>query len=75
MLRTLCDERHDGEITFVHYARTAADWLYRADVEALARRHPGLKAEYVATREGGRAIRRPAPSTPAPPSPSAARRR
>ena len=53
MLRTLCDERHDGEISFVHYARTAADWLYRADVGALARRHPRLKVEYVATREGG----------------------
>jgi len=54
MLRTLCDEGHDGGITFVHYARTARDWLYRPEVEALANRHPNLHVEYVATREGGR---------------------
>jgi ferredoxin-NADP reductase len=53
MLRTLCDERHAGEITFVHYARTAADWLYRPEVETLAARHAGIDARYVATREGG----------------------
>ena len=32
MLRTLCDEGHDGEIAFLHYARTAEDWLYRREV-------------------------------------------
>jgi len=53
MLRTLCDEDHDGEITFIHYARTAADWLYRAEAEALEARHPHVRLEYVATREGG----------------------
>jgi stearoyl-CoA 9-desaturase NADPH oxidoreductase len=53
MLRTLCDEGHDGQVVFVHYARTAADWLYRPEVEALAARHPGLRVRYVATREGG----------------------
>jgi stearoyl-CoA 9-desaturase NADPH oxidoreductase len=53
MLRTLCDEGHDGEVRFVHYARTAADWLYRPEVEALSEWHPGLSVEYVATREGG----------------------
>jgi ferredoxin-NADP reductase len=53
MLRTLCDERHAGAITFVHYARTAADWLYRPEVEALAARHAGIDVHYVATREGG----------------------
>jgi stearoyl-CoA 9-desaturase NADPH oxidoreductase len=53
MLRSLCDEGHAGEITFVHYARTAADWLYRTEVEALAARHRGITVEYVATREGG----------------------
>lgn len=52
MLRTLADENHDGEITFIHYARTGADWLYKPEVEALAARHPGLTAEFVATREG-----------------------
>jgi stearoyl-CoA 9-desaturase NADPH oxidoreductase len=53
MLRTLCDEGHDGEVTFLHYARTSSDWLYRAEVQALTRRHPDLRVAYVATREGG----------------------
>lgn len=43
ILRTLCDEGHRGEVTFVHYARTRADWLYRPEVRALAARHPGLR--------------------------------
>jgi ferredoxin-NADP reductase len=49
MLRTLRDEGHDGEIVFVHYARTAADWLYRDELAGF----PGVRVEYVATREGG----------------------
>jgi ferredoxin-NADP reductase len=53
MLRTLCDERHAGDVMFVHYARTAADWLYRGEVEQLAERHRNVRVEYVATREGG----------------------
>jgi stearoyl-CoA 9-desaturase NADPH oxidoreductase len=53
MLRTLCDEGHDRPIRFVHYARTAADWLYRTELQALAARHRNLAVDYVATREGG----------------------
>jgi len=53
MLRTLCDEGHTGEIAFVHYARTAADWLYRDELASLAERHGNLAVEYVATREDG----------------------
>jgi ferredoxin-NADP reductase len=53
MLRTLCDEGHDGEIVFLHYARTAADWLYRLEVEALAARKRNVRVSYVATRERG----------------------
>jgi ferredoxin len=53
MLRTLTDEDHDGEVTFIHYARTKADWLYRAEVEALAARRSKITAEFIATREGG----------------------
>jgi ferredoxin-NADP reductase len=49
MLRTLRDEGYAGEIDFIHFARTAADWLYRAEVEAL----PGVKARFIATRESG----------------------
>jgi ferredoxin-NADP reductase len=53
MLRTLCDEGHRGEVVFIHYARTSADWLYRLEVEALAARHSNVRAAYIATREGG----------------------
>ena len=34
MLRTLIAERHDGEIAFVHYARTAAEACYREELAA-----------------------------------------
>jgi ferredoxin-NADP reductase len=53
MLRTLGDEDHPGEILFLHYARTSADWLYRPQVEELAARLPNVVVCYVATREGG----------------------
>ena len=51
MLRTLCDEGHDGEIAFLHYARTAGDWLYESEVQELAARHGNVRVAYVATRE------------------------
>ena len=50
MLRTLVDEGHDGEIAFLHFARTEADWLYEPEVRALAARHPGLRVAYRTTR-------------------------
>jgi ferredoxin-NADP reductase len=50
MLRTLRDEGHDGEIHFIHYARTAADWLYRPEVESMS----NVRASFISTREGGR---------------------
>jgi stearoyl-CoA 9-desaturase NADPH oxidoreductase len=53
MLRTLCDEGLPGQVGFLHYARTAGDWLYRWEVEALAASHHQLRSAYVATREGG----------------------
>lgn len=56
MLRTLCDEGHDGEVTFLHFARTEADWLYRREVEALAARHRHVRVSYVATRQSGTRI-------------------
>jgi stearoyl-CoA 9-desaturase NADPH oxidoreductase len=55
MLRTLCDEGHDGEIDFLHYARTESDWLYEREVRALRRRHRRLAVRYRATRGGDRA--------------------
>ncbi len=53
MLRTLCDEGHAGEVAFIHYGRTRADWLYERQVRELAAALPNIRAEYVATREGG----------------------
>jgi ferredoxin-NADP reductase len=53
MLRTLCAEGYDGEVAFVHYARTAADWLYKRELEAIAIAHPNVRVSYIATREGG----------------------
>lgn len=52
MLRTLVDEGHDGEIAFLHFARTEADWLYEPEVRALAARHPRLRVGYHTTRGG-----------------------
>lgn len=60
MLRTLVDEGHDGEIGFLHYARTEADWLYAPEVDALAARHPGLRVAYRTTRGARRARLHPA---------------
>jgi ferredoxin-NADP reductase len=50
MLRTLVDEGHDGDIAFLHYARTEADWLYAREVRALADGHAGLTVAYRTTR-------------------------
>jgi ferredoxin-NADP reductase len=52
MLRCLVDEGHEGEIAFVHYARTESDFLYQPQVRALAERHPALRVAYRSTREG-----------------------
>jgi ferredoxin-NADP reductase len=43
MLRTLADERHPGEIVFLHYANTADDVLYREELAELAERHPNVR--------------------------------
>jgi stearoyl-CoA 9-desaturase NADPH oxidoreductase len=56
MLRTLCDEGYDGELAFLHYARTGADWLYRSEVQVLAAAHTNVRLAYVATREGGKHV-------------------
>jgi ferredoxin-NADP reductase len=50
MRRTLCEEGHDGEILFLHYARTPADFLYADEVHRLAAGHPGVRVAYRATR-------------------------
>ncbi|MGI8505971.1 MAG: ferredoxin reductase [Solirubrobacteraceae bacterium] len=53
MLRTLCEEGHADDITFLHYARTEADGLYEPELRELARRHPGVEVSYRATRGAG----------------------
>jgi ferredoxin-NADP reductase len=57
MLRTLSDEGHDGEVVFLHYARTRADLLYVREVEALVARRSNMRAAFVATRERERGRR------------------
>ncbi|WP_051471577.1 ferredoxin reductase [Patulibacter minatonensis] len=53
MLRTLTDEGHAGEITFLHYARSAEDLLYARDLEAIAADHPNVTLLRTFTRDGG----------------------
>lgn len=60
MLRTLRDEDYDGELTFVHYARTSEDFLYRAQVKDLLAGRPRSSVRYVPTREGGQRVDRDA---------------
>jgi ferredoxin-NADP reductase len=62
MLTTLCDEGYDGEVSFLHYARTEGDWLYRPEVQRLARRHRWIDVAYRATRSEGAAGGRLQPS-------------
>jgi ferredoxin-NADP reductase len=42
MLRTLCDEGYDGEVTFLHYSRSAADVPYRDELQQLAADHSNV---------------------------------
>jgi ferredoxin-NADP reductase len=46
MLRTLVDEEAAGDVTFLHFARTQADWLYEAEARAM----DGPAVGYHATR-------------------------
>jgi ferredoxin-NADP reductase len=48
MLRTLLAEGHQGEIAFVHYARTAEEACYRAELSALT----GVRVLHGFTRGG-----------------------
>lgn len=43
MLRTLLDEQHAGEITFLHYALSADDDIYRSELDALVAQHRNVK--------------------------------
>ncbi|WP_040540478.1 flavin reductase family protein [Mycolicibacterium vaccae] len=50
MLRTLRDRRHSGQITFVHYARSAQEACYRAELADIARTMPNVTVRHGFTR-------------------------
>jgi ferredoxin-NADP reductase len=50
MLRTLCEEGHDGPVAFLHYARDEHDVAYADELAALAARHPNVRLLRVFSR-------------------------
>ncbi|HEV7192995.1 MAG TPA: FAD-binding oxidoreductase [Jatrophihabitantaceae bacterium] len=54
MLRTLCDEGYDGDVTFLHYADTDAHVSYRDELRALAAAHSNVNVvlAYTAADDG-----------------------
>ena len=53
ILRTLHDESHPGQVTFLHYARTVRHIPYRDELERIAGGAPNVRVKLVGTREGG----------------------
>ena len=47
MLRTLHDEGHDGDVVFVHYARSAADVLHADELRSIEATRPGVRVVVV----------------------------
>ncbi|BDU01961.1 ferredoxin reductase [Nocardia sputorum] len=45
MLRTLAAEDHPGEVVFLHYAKSPAVLPHRAELDAIAQRHPNFRIE------------------------------
>jgi ferredoxin-NADP reductase len=56
MLRTLCDEGHSGAVTFMHYAPTRDDVIYRSELSEIAAHHPNVRLVHAYTREAGGAL-------------------
>lgn len=54
MLRTLCEEGHDGPVAFLHYARDEHDVAYADELAALAARHPNVRLLRGFSRNGSR---------------------
>jgi stearoyl-CoA 9-desaturase NADPH oxidoreductase len=52
MLRTVCDERHRGEIGFLHYARSRAQVPHRDDIERIAADHRDVRIRFGYSRSG-----------------------
>src|SRR5688572_12494190 len=53
MLRTLCAEGHTGTVTFVHYALTGDDMIYRSELTELASAHPNVRLVRIFTDAPG----------------------
>jgi ferredoxin-NADP reductase len=53
MLRTLCDEGYDGDVTFLHYGYRPEDVAYRDDLVALAAAHSNVRVAFGYTETGG----------------------
>lgn len=53
MLRTLCDEGHAGSVTFLHYAPSRDDVIYRSELSEIARCHPNVRLVHAYTRAAG----------------------
>jgi len=51
ILRTLCAERHSGAVTFLHYAPTPREVVYRQELAALAAEHRNVQIVLAYTRE------------------------
>lgn len=51
MLRTLLDEGHDGDITFLHYAPTREDVIFRDELSRIDAAHDNVDVVTVMTRE------------------------
>ncbi len=53
MLRTLCAEGHDQPVTFVHYALTEDDMIYRTELAEIAAAHPNVRLVRIFTDAPG----------------------
>lgn len=53
MLRTLVDEGYDGQVAFLHYARSHDAVLYGDELEAIAAAHPNVTVLRGYTRDDG----------------------
>jgi ferredoxin-NADP reductase len=52
MTRTIYDLGMSTDVVFVHFARTPADIIFRAELEAIAARNPGVRLLHVVEDEG-----------------------
>ncbi len=54
MVRTLCDEAHQGPVAFIHYSRDEGDMPYQAELARLAEEHPNVRVLRGFTEAPGR---------------------